>query len=109
MNIKEIIGDKGPNWWWVVVTWAVTMVITVGSVGRYALLEWQWYRQWMQGPEVAVDQDPTEGISGEEGRGTVETVGKEADDTGGSKITRRKHLWRKPPQKSQHDDGRSTV
>ena len=61
MNIKEISGDTGPNWWWVLVTWVVTMVITVGSVGRYAMVEWRWYREEAAKWNVTAKQDSTEG------------------------------------------------
>jgi len=109
MNIKEISGDKGPNWWWVVVTWAVTMGITVGSVGRYALVEWRWYREGMQGPKVGGNQDSTDGVPGEQDRCTAKPTSGKADDMGNSPITRRKRLWRKIPGNSQHDSARSTV
>lgn len=109
MNIKEISGDKGPSWWWVVVTWAVTMGITVGSVGHYALEEWRWYRQGMQGPKVAVNQDLTEEIPGEQHQGTATSISGEADDMRDSSIKRRKNLWRRTPQNSQRDGVRPIV
>lgn len=109
MNIKEISGDKGPSWWWVVVTWAVTMGITVGSVGHYALEEWRWYRRGMQGPKVAVNPESTDGKSGAQDHGTVKSTSGEADDMRDSLIKRRKHLWRRTPQNSQRDSVRPTV
>jgi hypothetical protein len=109
MNIREITGGEGPNWWWVVVTWAVTMVITVGSVGRYALVEWRWYRQGMQGPKAEVIQNSTEGIPGEQDCGTTKPASGKTDDMGNPSITRRKRLWRKIAGNSQHDGARSTV
>lgn len=105
MNIKEISGDKGPSWWWVVVTWAVTMGITVGSVGHYALEEWRWYRE----AKAAVNQESTDGISGAQHHGTVKPQSGETDDMRDSSIKRRKHLWRRTPQNSQSDGGRPTV
>jgi hypothetical protein len=109
MNIVEISGDRGPNWWWVIVTWAVTMGITVGSVGHYALEEWRWYRQGMQGPKVAVNQDLTEEIPGEQHQGTATSISGEADDMRDSSIKRRKNLWRRTPQNSQRDGVRPIV
>jgi Mg2+ and Co2+ transporter CorA len=109
MNIREITGGEGPNWWWVVVTWAVTMGITVGSVGRYALVEWRWYRQGMQGPKVEGNQDSTEGIPGEQNHGTTKPAIGKADDIGSLSITRRKRLWRKISGNSQYNGTRSTV
>lgn len=109
MNIKEISGDKGPNWWWVVVTWAVTMAITVGSVGRYALVEWRWYQEVMQETEAAAKRDPPEDISRDKDHGRVDSTSGEAEDTGCLSTTRRRHLWWKLPQTSQHNVTRSTV
>lgn len=109
VNIKEISGDKGPSWWWVVATWAVTMGITVGFVGRYALVEWRWYRQGMQATKVAVNQDSTEAVPGGKDLGMVKPTSGKADDIGRLSITRRRHLWWKHPQNSQHDGTRSTV
>jgi hypothetical protein len=109
MNIKEISGDKGPNWWWVVVTWAVTMGITVGSVGHYALEEWRWYRQGMQGPKVTVNQEPADGIPSVQHHSMVKPPSGEADELRDMSITRRKHLWRKIPRNSQDDGVRPTV
>lgn len=110
MNNREITGGEGPHWWWVIVTWAVTMGITAGSIGRYALREWRWYHQGMQGPKVEVKQDPKEGMDGEQdGHGTAKPTSDKADDMGNSSITRGKRLWRKIPGNLQHDSARSTV
>ena len=109
MNIKEISGDKGPNWWWVVVTWAMTMAITVGSVGRYALLEWRWYQEVMQATEAAAKRDPPEDLSRDKDHSRVDSTSGEAEDTGCLSTTRRRHLWWKLPQTSQHTVTRSTV
>jgi hypothetical protein len=109
MNIKEISGDKGPSWWWVIVTWAVTMGITVGSVGHYALEEWRWYRRGMQGPKVTVNPESTDCIPVAQDHGTVKSTSGEADDMRDSSIKRRKHLWRRTTQNSQRDSVRPTV
>ena len=106
MNIKEISGDKGPNWWWVVVTWAVTMGITVGSVGHYALEEWRWYREATQ---VADNQESTDGIPGAQDHGTVKPSSGEADNMRDVSIIRRRHLWRKISRNAQRDGARPTV
>jgi hypothetical protein len=105
MNTKDISGDKGPRWWWVVVTWAVTMGITVCSVGRCAREKWRWYRE----AKVAVNQVSTDGIPGAQHHGKAKPPSGEADGLKDSSIKRRKHLWRKFPQSSQHDGTRSTV
>lgn len=73
MNIKEITGGESPNWWWVIVIWVVTMGITLGSVARYALVEWQWYRQGMHGPKAVAKQYPINGIPGEQEHGMKES------------------------------------
>lgn len=109
MNIKEVTGGEGPNWWWVVVVWAVTMGVTVGSIGRYALMEWQWYRQGMHEPKVAVNPESTDSIPGAQDHGTMKPPDGEADDVRNLSITRRKHLWRKVPKKSQRDRATPTV
>jgi hypothetical protein len=109
MNIKETSGDKGPNWWWVVVTWAITMGITVGCVGRYALVEWQWYRHGMQATKVAAKGGPPDDMPRDKDHGMVGSTSDEAEDTGCLSITRRKHLWRKLPQIPQRNGTRPTV
>lgn len=109
MNIKEISGDKGPHWWWVVVTWAITMGITVGCIGRYALVEWQWYRHGMQATQAAAKGGPPDDTPRDRDNGMVESTSGEAEDTGCLSITRRKHLWRKLPQNSQRNGTRPTV
>ena len=109
MNIKEISGDKGPNWWWVVVTWAITMGITVGCVGRYALVEWQWYRHGMQATQAAAKGGPPDDTPRDRDNGMVESTSGEAEDTGCLSITRRNHLWRKLPPNAQPNGTRSTV
>jgi hypothetical protein len=109
MNIKEISGDKGPSWWWVVATWAVTMGITVGIVGCYVLVEWRWHRQGIREPKTAAKQDPTEGISGVQDHGTAKSARHEVDEMGRSSITRRKNLWWKRAPNTRHNGTRSSV
>jgi len=109
MNIKEVTGGEGPNWWWVIVTWAIAMGMTVGCVGRYALAEWEWYRQGMQEPKAAAKQDPTKGISGVQNHGLAKSARHEANQMGRSSITRRKKLWWKLAPNSQHNGTRSSV
>ena len=108
MNIEEISEDKGPNWWWMVVTWAVTMIVTVGSIGRYALEEWRWYGEEIDKQKVTAKQGSNEGTPGKDHK-TVKAVGGTADDKGSSSMIRQKHFWRKSPKMSQHDGARSSV
>jgi hypothetical protein len=109
MNIKEISGDKGPKWWWVLVTWVVTMAITVASVGRYALVERRWYREEADKHKATAKQDATEGTPGGQDQGKVKLTDKEAEDTGRLSMTRRQILWNKSSKTSQHDNARSNV
>jgi hypothetical protein len=109
MNIKEISGDKGPNWWWVLVTWFVIMCITVGPVGRYALVEWRWYREVADKRKVASQRYLTEDNPDEQSQKTGKPTGREAEEVGCLPITHRKRLWQKSSKESQHDGARSNV
>ena len=109
MNIREVAGGEGPHWWWVIVTWAVTMGITVGSVARYALVEWQWYRQGLHEPKVATNQDSTDGSPKTRDHGVVSSTISEADDAGCLSFPHGRHSWRKSPQDARHEGARSTV
>lgn len=101
MNVKELSGDQVPNWWWVVVTWAVTMSITVGRFGRYALMEWRWYRQGMT--VVEHKRGLTERFSSEQShRKTKAEVGG-ANPTARLASTSWEDRRRKRPRASQHD------
>lgn len=109
MKIKEISGDKGPNWWWVVVAWAITMGITVGCFGRYALVERQWYHHGMQATKVAAKGGPPDDMPRDKDHGMVGSTSGEAEDMGCSSITRRNHLLRKLPPNAQPNGTGSTV
>ena len=107
MNIREISGDKGPNWWWVVVTWAVTMGITVGFMGRYALAEWRWYQE-IQATDVVAKGAPPEDVPHDKDHGMVEFTSRDAEYMGGVPTLR--HLvWKDPPNAQHNSTTRSIV
>jgi hypothetical protein len=87
-------------WWWVVVTWVLTMVITVGIFGRYAFVEWRWYQEEASKNEIASKQDSAEGRIRGEKHGPV-AVTDEATGTGCLPVLRVKLRWRRRPKTSQ--------
>jgi hypothetical protein len=109
MNIKEISVDKGPSWWWVVVTWVLTMGITVGIFGRYAFVEWQWYREEVLKNEIASKQKSTEQGSGVKSQGIVAVADDEATGTGCLPTVCVKPHWRRRPKTSQRQADETTV
>jgi hypothetical protein len=109
MNIKEISEDKGPRWWWVFVTWVLTMGITVGIFGRYAFVEWRWYQEEASKNEIASKQNSTEGVFGEKSHGIVAVADDEATGTGCLPAVRVKPHWRRRPKTSQSQAEETTV
>jgi Mg2+ and Co2+ transporter CorA len=108
MDIKEISEDKGRPWWWVVVTWVLTMVITVGIFGQYAFVEWRWYQEEASKNEIASKQDSAEELIRGEKHGPV-AVTDEATGTGCLLVLRVKLRWRRRPKTSQSQAEETTV
>jgi hypothetical protein len=109
MNIKEISGDKGPSWWWVVVTWVLTTVITVGIFGRYAFVEWRRYQEEASKNEIASKQHSTEGGSGEKGHRIVAVADDGVTGSGCLPVLRVKPHWRRRPKMAQPQADETTV
>jgi hypothetical protein len=109
MNIKEISEDKGPHWWWVFVTWVLTVGVTVGLFGRYAFVEWRWYQEEASKNEVASMQNSTGRGSGEKSHGIVTVADDEATGTGCLPAVRVKPHWRRRPKTAQSQAEETTV